>query len=133
MKNIIDTASSDNNFSTLVMAIKAAGLVETLQGDGPFTVFAPTNEAFAKIPDTTLQELLKDKPKLTSILTHHVVPGKVMAKDIVSLNGKKTVEGSALTIDTTRGVMVDKATVTLPDLECSNGVIHAIDTVLMPS
>lgn len=133
MKNIIDTASSDNTFSTLVMAIKAAGLVETLQGDGPFTVFAPTNEAFAKIPDSTLQDLLKDKPKLTSILTSHIITGKVMAKDIASQDGKKSIAGGTLKIDATSGVMVNDATVTTPDIECTNGVIHAIDTVLMPS
>jgi uncharacterized surface protein with fasciclin (FAS1) repeats len=133
MKTIIETASENKDFSTLVMAIKAAGLVDTLNGTGPFTVFAPTNAAFAKIPESTLQDLLKDKPKLTSILTYHVLRGKVLAKDIVTQNGAKTIEGGTLTITTTTGVMVNDATVSTTDIECDNGVIHAIDTVLMPS
>lgn len=133
--DIVDTASSAGSFNTLVTAIKAAGLVDTLKGPGPFTVFAPTDDAFAKLPAGTLDNLLKpeNKSKLTSILTYHVVPGKVMAKD---LSGKrtmaKTVEGSELTIDATSGVKVDKATVTKADIDTSNGVIHVIDTVLMP-
>lgn len=132
MKNIIETASANSDFSTLVTAIKAAGLVETLSGTGPFTVFAPTDAAFSEIPESTLKTLLADKPKLTSVLSYHVVPGKIMAADIAGMKDAKTVEGSKLTINTKEGVMIDKATVTTPDIECSNGVIHVIDTVLMP-
>jgi uncharacterized surface protein with fasciclin (FAS1) repeats len=132
MKNIIETASANPDFSTLVTAIKAAGLIETLSGTGPFTVFAPTNAAFSEIPESTLKTLLADKPKLTSVLSYHVVPGKIMAADIAGMKDAKTVEGSKLTIDTKEGVMIDEATVTTPDIECSNGVIHVIDTVLMP-
>jgi uncharacterized surface protein with fasciclin (FAS1) repeats len=132
MQNIIDTAISNPQFSTLVTAIKAADLVETLSGTGPFTVFAPTNEAFKKIPADTLTAVLADKTKLTSILTYHVVPGKVMAADVMKLAEAKTVEGTMLTIDTTDGVKVNDAKVTSTDIECTNGVIHVIDTVLMP-
>lgn len=132
MKNIIETASANPDFSTLVTAIKAAGLIETLSGTGPFTVFAPTDAAFSEIPEGTLKTLLADKPKLTSVLSYHVVPGKIMAADIAGMKDAKTVEGSKLTIDTKEGVMIDEATVTTPDIECSNGVIHVIDTVLMP-
>lgn len=132
MKNIIETASANPDFSTLVTAIKAAGLIETLSGTGPFTVFAPTDAAFSEIPEGTLKTLLADKPKLTSVLSYHVVPGKIMATDIAGMKDAKTVEGSKLTIDTKEGVMIDEATVTTPDIECSNGVIHVIDTVLMP-
>jgi len=132
MKTIIETASGNPDFSTLVTAIKAAGLVDTLSGAGPFTVFAPTNEAFAKIPKATLDSVLADKAKLTSILTYHVVAGKVMSKDVATMTEAKTVEGSTVTIDATDGVMINDAKVTMADLECSNGVIHVIDTVLMP-
>jgi uncharacterized surface protein with fasciclin (FAS1) repeats len=132
MKNIIETAAGNPDFSTLVTAIKAAGLVETLSGTGPFTVFAPTNEAFAKIPKATLDAVLADKAKLTSILTYHVVAGKVMSKDVAAMKEAKTLEGSEVKIDSKDGVMVDDAKVTSADLECSNGVIHTIDTVLMP-
>ncbi len=132
MQNIIETASGNPDFSTLVTAIKAAGLVDTLSGTGPFTVFAPTNEAFAKIPEATLNAVLADKAKLTSILTYHVVAGKVMAKDVVMMAEATTVEGSKVKIDATNGVMINDAKVTMADLECSNGVIHVIDTVLMP-
>ncbi|MBC7953048.1 MAG: fasciclin domain-containing protein [Rhodospirillaceae bacterium] len=133
--DIVDTASSAGSFNTLVTAIKAAGLVDTLKGPGPFTVFAPTDDAFAKLPAGTLDNLLKpeNKKQLTSILTYHVVPGKVMSKDIAGKRTMaKTVEGSELTIDATSGVKVDKATVTKADIDTSNGVIHVIDTVLMP-
>ncbi len=132
MQNIIDTAVSNPQFSTLVTAIKAANLVETFSGTGPFTVFAPTNEAFKKIPEETLTAVLADKDKLTSILTYHVVSGKVMAADVMKLTEAKTVEGNMLAIDTTDGVKVNDATVTSTDIECTNGVIHVIDTVLMP-
>ena len=132
MKNIIETAVSNPDFSTLVTAIKAAGLVDTLSGVGPFTVFAPTNAAFAKIPKDTLQAVLADKAKLSSILTYHVVAGKVMSKDVASLTEATTIQGSKIKIDTKHGVMINDAKVTTADIECSNGVIHVIDTVLMP-
>lgn len=132
MKNIIETASANPTFSTLVTAIKAAGLVDTLSGEGPFTVFAPTNEAFEKIQADTLKEILADKARLTSILTYLVVSGKVMSKDVAGMKEAKTVEGTTITIDTSHGVMINDSKVTQADIECSNGVIHAIDTVLMP-
>ncbi len=132
MKNIIETASSNPDFSTLVTAIKAAGLVDTLSATGPFTVFAPTNEAFAKIPKATLDSVLADKKKLTSILTYHVVAGKVMSKDVAAMKEAKTLEGSEVKISMKDGVMINDAKVTSADLECTNGVIHVIDTVLMP-
>lgn len=132
MKNIIETAVGNPDFSTLVTAIKKAELVNTLSGTGPFTVFAPTNAAFAKIPDATLQAVLADKTKLTSILTYHVVSGKVMAKDVATMTEAKTVQGSKITIDAKHGVMINTAKVITADIECSNGVIHVIDTVLMP-
>jgi uncharacterized surface protein with fasciclin (FAS1) repeats len=115
-----------------VAAVKAAGLVETLQGKGPFTVFAPTDEAFAKLPPGTVEGLLEDKAKLTSILTYHVVSGKVMSGDVVRLKSAKTIEGRSLTIDTKDGVKVDNAKVVKADIECCNGVIHVIDTVILP-
>jgi uncharacterized surface protein with fasciclin (FAS1) repeats len=118
-------------FKTLATALQAAGLVETLKGKGPFTVFAPTDEAFAKIPKADLDALLKDKAKLTAVLTYHVVPGKVMAKDVKA--GKvKTVQGSELTVATMGGVTVDNAKVIKTDIAASNGVIHVIDTVVLP-
>jgi uncharacterized surface protein with fasciclin (FAS1) repeats len=129
--DIVDTAVKAGNFKTLVAAVQAAGLVDTLKGKGPFTVFAPTDEAFAKIPKETLDGLLKDKAALTKILTYHVVPGKVMAKDVKA--GKvKSVQGSEITVKTEGGVMVDGAKVIATDVAASNGVIHAIDTVIMP-
>ncbi|MFY8083382.1 MAG: fasciclin domain-containing protein [Rubrivivax sp.] len=130
-KDIVDTAVAAGSFKTLATALQAAGLVDTLKGKGPFTVFAPTDDAFAKIPKADLDALLKDKAKLTAVLTYHVVPGKVMAKDVKA--GKvKTVQGSELTIGTTGGVTVDNAKVTKTDIAASNGVIHVIDTVVMP-
>lgn len=130
-KDIVDTAVAAGSFQTLATALGAAGLVDTLKGKGPFTVFAPTDEAFAKIPKADLDALLKDKAKLTAVLTYHVVSGKVMAKDVKA--GKvKTVQGSELTIATTGGVTVDNAKVVKTDIEASNGVIHVIDTVIMP-
>ena len=129
--DVVDTAVGAGNFKTLVTAIKAAGLVDTLKGPGPFTVFAPTDEAFAKIPKADLDKLLADKAKLKSVLTYHVVSGKVMSTDIKP--GKvKTVQGSDVTLSTTGGVMVNNAKVVAADVPASNGVIHAIDTVLMP-
>jgi uncharacterized surface protein with fasciclin (FAS1) repeats len=130
-KDIVDTAVSAGSFKTLVTAVQAAGLVDTLKGPGPFTVFAPTDEAFAKIPKDQLDALLKDKAKLTSVLTYHVVPGKVMAKDVKA--GKvKTVQGSEITVGTMGGVTVDNAKVVTTDVAASNGVIHVIDSVIMP-
>ncbi|KPF45925.1 hypothetical protein D621_17340 [beta proteobacterium AAP51] len=130
-KDIVDTAVAAGSFKTLATALQAAGLVETLKGKGPFTVFAPTDEAFAKIPKADLDALLKDKAKLTAVLTYHVVPGKVMAKD-VKAGMVKTVQGGSLTIGTTGGVTVNNAKVVKTDIEASNGVIHVIDTVVMP-
>ena len=130
-KDIVDTAVGAGNFKTLATALQAAGLVDTLKGKGPFTVFAPTDEAFAKIPKAQLDALLADKAKLTAVLTYHVVPGKVMAKDVKA--GKvKTVQGGELTVGTTGGVTVDGAKVTKADIVAENGVIHVIDTVVLP-
>ncbi len=133
MTDIVDTAVNAGSFSTLVSAIKAAGLVETLKGAGPFTVFAPTDDAFAKLPLGTVEGLLKDLPKLKKILTYHVVSGKVMAADVVKLKSAKTVEGSDVKIDASNGVKVNASTVTTPDVAADNGVIHIIDTVLLPA
>ncbi|MCA3001009.1 MAG: fasciclin domain-containing protein [Rhodocyclaceae bacterium] len=130
-KDIVDTAVAAGNFKTLVTAVQAAGLVDTLKGKGPFTVFAPTDEAFAKIPKADLDALLKDKAKLAGVLTYHVVPAKVMAKD-VKAGEVKTVNGKMIKITTDKGVMVNNAKVIKTDVETSNGVIHAIDTVIMP-
>ncbi len=130
-KDIVDTAVAAGNFKTLAAALQAAGLVDTLKGPGPFTVFAPTDAAFAKVPKAQLDALLKDKAALTKVLTYHVVPGKVLAKDVKA--GKvKTVQGSELTVSTTGGVKVDNANVTTTDIVASNGVIHVIDTVVIP-
>lgn len=133
--DIVDTAVSAGKFQTLVTAVKAAGLVDTLKGDGPFTVFAPTDEAFAKLPAGTVEDLLKpeNKEKLVAVLTYHVVPGKIMSSDIVGKTAEvETVQGSKLSVDATEGVKVDEATVTSADIETSNGVIHVIDTVVLP-
>ena len=130
-KDIVDTAVGAGNFKTLAAALTAAGLIDTLKGPGPFTVFAPTDEAFAKIPKADLDKLLADKVKLSAVLTYHVVAGKVMAKDVKA--GKvKSVQGSELTIGTTGGVMVDGAKVTATDIVADNGVIHVIDSVVIP-
>ena len=134
-KDIVDTAVAAGTFKTLAAALQAAGLVETLKGRGPFTVFAPTDAAFAKLPAGTLDDLLKpeNKAKLTAILTYHVVTGKVTAAQAAKLPSAKTVNGAALAIHATGGtVMVDNATVTTADIACSNGVIHVIDTVVLP-
>lgn len=129
--DIVDTAVNAGNFKTLVTAVQAAGLVDTLKGTGPFTVFAPTDAAFAKIPKADLDALLKDKAALTKVLTYHVVPGKVMAKD-VKAGAVKTVQGSDVMLATAGGVTVNGAKVVAADVAASNGVIHAIDTVIMP-
>jgi uncharacterized surface protein with fasciclin (FAS1) repeats len=131
-KDIVDTAVSAGQFNTLATALKAAGLVDTLKGPGPFTVFAPTDAAFAKVPKADLEALLKDKAKLTAVLTYHVVPGKVMAKD-VKPGAVKTVQGANLTVKAEGGkVMVDGANVVATDVAASNGVIHVIDSVVIP-
>ena len=130
--NLVDVAVAAGNFETLVAAVKAAELAETLTGEGPYTVFAPTDEAFAKIPQDKLDALLADKDALTVVLTYHVVPGKLMAADVVELNSATTVQGSTISIDTSDGVKVNGANVIATDIEASNGVIHVIDTVLIP-
>jgi len=133
-KDIVDTAVSAGSFNTLATALQAGELIETLKGQGPFTVFAPTDEAFAKLPKGTLDALLKDKDKLRAILTYHVVPGKVMAAEVISLDSAKTANGKSLKISQNdKGVMVDQAKVVKTDIQASNGVIHVIDTVLIPS
>ena len=135
-KDIVDTAVAAGSFKTLAAALQAAGLVETLKGKGPFTVFAPTDAAFAKLPKGTVEDLLKpeNKAKLQRILTYHVVAGKVGSADVVKLKSAKAVSGDTLTIVVRDGkVMIDKSTVATADVAASNGVIHVIDTVLMPS
>lgn len=134
-KTIVEVAVANKDFSTLVAAVKAAGLVETLSGKGPFTVLAPTNEAFAKLPKEVLADLLKpeNKAKLAGILTYHVVPGTAMASDVVKLTGAKTVQGSEVKIEVKDGVvMINNAKVIKTDIKTSNGVIHVIDTVILP-
>jgi len=134
-KTVVGAAAHSDDFNTLVEAVKAAGLVDTLSGNGPFTVFAPTNQAFGKLPEGTVVELLKpeNKDKLVKVLTYHVVPGKLKAKDVVKLTSAKTVEGSDIAIRVAGGkVMVDGAEVIKTDIPCKNGVIHVIDSVLVP-
>lgn len=133
MPTIVETAVSAGSFSTLVAAVQAAGLVDTLNGDGPFTVFAPTDAAFDALPEGTVANLLGDIPALTKILTYHVVPGRVMAADVMGLDLATTVEGSDLVFDTTDGVKVNQANVTQADIVADNGVIHVIDQVLIPA
>ncbi len=132
MADIVDTAINAGSFETLVAAVKAAGLVDTLKGKDPFTLFAPTDDAFAKLPEGTVDKLLKDVPQLKKILTYHVVSGKVMAADVSKMKSAKTVEGSEVKIDASKGVKVNDATVSKADVAADNGVIHIIDTVLMP-
>lgn len=134
-KDIVDTAVGAGSFNTLVAAVKAAGLVDTLKGKGPFTVFAPTDEAFAKLPKGTVEDLLKpeNKDKLVAILTYHVVPGTVKAADVVKVKSAKTVQGQEVTVKVDgSNVMIDGAKVVKTDIECSNGVIHVIDSVILP-
>ena len=134
-RDIVDTAVAAGQFKTLAAALQAAGLVETLKGKGPFTVFAPTDDAFAKLPKGTVEDLLKpeNKARLTAILTYHVVPGKVMAADVVKVKEAKTVQGGSLKVNAAAGkVMVDNANVVKTDIAASNGVIHVIDTVVLP-
>ena len=132
MTNIVETAVGAGNFTTLVAAVTAAGLADTLSGTGPFTVFAPTDEAFAKLPEGTVEGLLKDIPKLTTILKHHVVSGTVMAADAAKLTSATPLDGGDLVIDATDGVKVGGATVISADIVCDNGVIHAVDAVILP-
>ena len=134
-KDIVDTAVEAGSFTTLVAAVQAAGLVDTLKGEGPFTVFAPTDEAFAKLPAGTVEDLLKpeNKDQLTAILTYHVVPGKVMSTDLSEGLKAATVQGGEVTITLEGGPKVDGASIVTPDIETSNGVIHVIDTVIMPA
>ena len=133
MNNIVQTAISAGSFKTLVAAVQAAGLAETLSGTGPFTVFAPTDEAFAKLPAGTVDALLKDKEKLASILTYHVVSGQVTAADAIKLTEAKTVNGQIFKIVAGKdGVMIDNANVVKTDIMTSNGVIHVIDSVILP-
>ena len=136
MHDIIDTAVAAGKFNTLAAAVTAAGLVDTLKGAGPFTVFAPTDEAFANLPAGTVEALLADIPKLTAILTYHVVAGKVMASDVVSLNGKSatTVNGADVAISIDDGVKLNgSVNVITTDIECTNGVIHVVDAVILPA
>ena len=130
--DIVDTAANTEGFSTLVQAVEAAGLAETLKGEGPFTVFAPTDEAFAALPEGTLEELLANPDQLAQILTYHVVPGEVMSADLTDGMTAATVEGEEVSFTVGDTVMVDDATVTMPDIAASNGVIHVIDKVIMP-
>jgi uncharacterized surface protein with fasciclin (FAS1) repeats len=132
MANIVETAIAAGSFKTLVTAVKAAGLVETLSGKGPFTVFAPTDDAFAKLPAGTVEGLLKDIPKLKSVLTYHVVAGKVTAADVMKLATAKTVQGQNVSIDTKAGVKIEGANVVKADVMADNGVIHVIDKVILP-
>jgi uncharacterized surface protein with fasciclin (FAS1) repeats len=135
-KDVVDTAVEAGSFKTLVAAVQAAGLVETLKGKGPFTVFAPTDDAFAKLPAGTVESLLKpeNKDKLVSILTYHVVPGRVASGDLAGKKTEaKTVQGGTLAIDATSGVKVNDATVVTADVEATNGIIHVVDTVILPS
>lgn len=133
-KDIVDTAAAAGTFGTLLAAAEAAGLVDTLKSEGPFTVFAPTDDAFAALPEGTVASLLlpENKDQLVSILTYHVIPGKVMSTDLVDDMEATTVQGSAVTIDLDNGVMVEQANVTAADIEASNGVIHVIDAVILP-
>ena len=132
-KDIVDIAIEDGRFTTLVAAVEAADLVDTLKGEGPFTVFAPTDDAFDKLPEGTVEGLLSDIPALTDILLYHVVPGKVMAADVVNLTSAETALGESLTISVVGDkVMINDAEVIVTDIEASNGVIHAVDTVLLP-
>lgn len=133
MKNLFDTIKDDSDLTTLASAINAAELNDVLSGTGPFTMFAPTNDAFAKIPAADLESIMKDKVKLTKILTYHVVDGKVMASAVATMKEVKTLAKSNIKISNEAGVKINDAKVTKADIECGNGVIHLIDTVLMPT
>jgi uncharacterized surface protein with fasciclin (FAS1) repeats len=133
MANIVKTAIDNGNFKTLVAAVQEAGLVETLSGKGPFTVFAPNDEAFSKLPEGTLEALLKDKEKLTAILTYHVIPGHHLAADVIKHDSIKTVQGQSVAVKNNGDVKIDNATVLATDIVTDNGVIHVIDSVIMPN
>lgn len=132
MKNLIETVTEAGNFKTLIKAVQEAGLIDVLSSEGPYTIFAPNDEAFSKLPNGTLENILQDKEKLTNLLTYHVVPNKVMANDVINLKNTGTVLGKKLSIDTKNGVKIGKAKVIKTDIECTNGVIHVIDEVLIP-
>jgi uncharacterized surface protein with fasciclin (FAS1) repeats len=132
MANIVQTAVAAGSFKTLVKAVQAAGLADTLSSPGPFTVFAPTDEAFAKLPAGTVEGLLKDIPKLKSVLTYHVVAGRMMAADVVKQSSLKTVQGQSITVDAKGGAKVDGANIVKTDIATDNGVIHVIDKVILP-
>ena len=132
MNTIVETAVNAGNFKTLVAAVQAAGLVDTLNGEGPFTVFAPSDDAFAKLPAGTVEGLLANPEELKKVLTYHVVAGKVMSGDVVTMTSATTVQGGTVAIDASNGVKINESMVVTPDIECSNGVIHVIDSVLMP-
>lgn len=133
MTDIVDTAVAAGSFKTLVTAVKAAGLVDTLKSKGPFTVFAPNDDAFAKLPEGTVESLLKDIPNLKAVLTYHVVAGKVTAADVSNMKTAKTVQGQEVKIDASKGVRINDANVIKADIMTDNGVIHVIDKVLMPT
>lgn len=130
--DIVDTAVANGNFTTLVAAVEAAGLVDTLKGDGPFTVFAPTDEAFAALPEGTIEALLADIPTLTGILTYHVIPGAVMSSDLTEGMTAETVNGQSVTFTLDGGAMINGANIVMADIETTNGVIHVIDAVILP-
>jgi uncharacterized surface protein with fasciclin (FAS1) repeats len=132
LKNLIETAIEAGNFKTLIKAVQEAGLVDVLSSEGPYTIFAPNDEAFSKLPNGTLENIIQDKEKLTNLLTYHVIPNKVMANDVINLKKTGTVYGKQLSIDTKNGVKIGKAKVIKTDIECTNGVIHVIDEVLIP-
>jgi len=132
MADIVDVAVSNGSFKTLVAAVQAAGLVETLKGKGPFTLFAPSDDAFAKLPKGTVEGLLKDLPKLKSILTYHVVAGKVTAAEVMKMTSATTVQGQTVNIQTNGGVKINGAKVVMADVQADNGIIHVIDTVILP-
>lgn len=132
MANIVETAVNAGSFKTLVTAVQAAGLVQTLSSPGPFTVFAPTDEAFARLPAGTVENLLKDKAKLSAVLTYHVVPGRYTAADVIRTSSLRTVQGQSVRIDARDGVKVNDARVVAPDVLADNGVIHVIDRVILP-
>ncbi len=132
MENIVKTAEKTGAFRTLVAAIEAADLVQTLASEGPFTVFAPTDAAFAKLPEGAVKGLLENQPKLKEVLTYHVVPGKIMAADVADMSSLKTVQGQSVTIRAGTNIRVNDAMITKTDIEAENGVIHVIDTVIMP-
>jgi len=133
MPTVVDVAVGNGSFTTLVAAVQAAGLVDTLSGPGPFTVFAPTDDAFAKLPTGTVEGLLADKDRLTAVLTYHALAGKVSAAEAATVTSATTLQGGDLAIDATDGVKINDATVVIADVAADNGVIHAIDTVLIPA